>query len=82
LINHLVASAASRPKRAVPWRNTRLRFITAAAGAAFHKSFAVYRDHVETVAPKPGGGRMLRMSVGTSVPVGRSYAAADLEAVR
>lgn len=41
-----------------------------------HKSFAVNRAHVTIVQAKPGGGRQLRLSDGTLVPVGRSYAAA------
>ena len=41
-----------------------------------HKSFAVNRAHVTSVAPRPGGGRMMKLSDGTEVPVGRSYAAA------
>jgi DNA-binding LytR/AlgR family response regulator len=39
-----------------------------------HKSYAVNRAHVAGTAPKPGGGRMLRLSEGSEVPVGRSYA--------
>ena len=38
-----------------------------------HKSYAVNRAHVATIAARPGGGRMLRLSEGTEVPVGRSY---------
>jgi DNA-binding LytR/AlgR family response regulator len=39
-----------------------------------HKSFAVNRAHVATLAARPGGGRMLKLSEGSEVPVGRSYA--------
>ncbi|HEY0129982.1 MAG TPA: LytTR family DNA-binding domain-containing protein, partial [Allosphingosinicella sp.] len=39
-----------------------------------HKSYAVNRAHVAGTAPRPGGGRMLRLSEGSEVPVGRSYA--------
>jgi DNA-binding LytR/AlgR family response regulator len=39
-----------------------------------HKSYAVNRAHVATIAARPGGGRMLRLSEGSEVPVGRSYA--------
>ena len=41
-----------------------------------HKSYAVNRAHVASLAPKPGGGRALTLSDGSSVPVGRSYGAA------
>jgi len=41
-----------------------------------HKSHAVNRAHVTTIMPKPGGGRLLLLSDGSSVPVGRSYEAA------
>jgi hypothetical protein len=41
-----------------------------------HKSYAVNRVHVASRAPRPGGGRMLNLSDGSSVPVGRSYGAA------
>jgi DNA-binding LytR/AlgR family response regulator len=43
-----------------------------------HKSYAVNRAHVTSVAPKPGGGRLLRLSDGRTIPVGRSYAGATL----
>lgn len=39
-----------------------------------HKSYAVNRAHVATIAARPGGGRMLKLSEGSEVPVGRSYA--------
>ena len=38
-----------------------------------HKSHAVNRAHVEAVAPRPGGGRVLMLAGGGAVPVGRSY---------
>jgi len=38
-----------------------------------HKSYAVNRAHVASLAPKAGGGRILRLSQGSEVPVGRSY---------
>jgi hypothetical protein len=41
-----------------------------------HKSYAVNRAHVAETAPRPGGGRLLRLSDGSRVPVGRSYGAA------
>lgn len=41
-----------------------------------HKSYAVNRARVISVAPRPGGGRLLRLSDGSDVPVGRSYGAA------
>lgn len=41
-----------------------------------HKSYAVNRAHVATVAARAGGGRLLRLTDGSSVPVGRSYGAA------
>jgi DNA-binding LytR/AlgR family response regulator len=41
-----------------------------------HKSYAVNRPHITRAEPKPGGGRLLAMSNGTIVPVGRSYAEA------
>jgi len=37
-----------------------------------HKSYAVNRAHVASVAPRPGG-RALTLSEGSTVPVGRSY---------
>lgn len=43
--------------------------------ARVHKSHAVNRAHVTALAPKPGGGRMLVLSDGSTVPVGRSYEA-------
>jgi DNA-binding LytR/AlgR family response regulator len=46
-----------------------------------HKSYAVNRAHVAALAPKPGGGRMLRMSDGADIPVGRSYGAAVADAL-
>jgi DNA-binding LytR/AlgR family response regulator len=39
-----------------------------------HKSYAVNRAHVASIAPRAGGGRLLRLSQGSEVPVGRSYA--------
>jgi DNA-binding LytR/AlgR family response regulator len=44
--------------------------------ARVHKSHAVNRPHVAAVAQRAGGGRELLLSDGSSVPVGRSYAAA------
>lgn len=38
-----------------------------------HKSYAVNRAHVASLKPKSGGGRMLELSDGSEVPVGRSY---------
>ena len=38
-----------------------------------HKSYAVNRAHVVGAAPRPGGGRLLSLSEGTAIPVGRSY---------
>jgi DNA-binding LytR/AlgR family response regulator len=46
-----------------------------------HKSYAVNRTHVAALAPKAGGGRVLSMSGGGHVPVGRSYAAAVARAL-
>jgi DNA-binding LytR/AlgR family response regulator len=43
-----------------------------------HKSYAVNRARVASVAPRLGGGRELVMSDGARVPVGRSYAEAAL----
>jgi DNA-binding LytR/AlgR family response regulator len=45
-----------------------------------HKSYAVNRAHVAALAPRPGGGRVLRMSDGTDVPVGRRFASAVADA--
>lgn len=39
-----------------------------------HKSYAVNRAHVASIGPRAGGGRVLRLSEGSEVPVGRSYA--------
>jgi DNA-binding LytR/AlgR family response regulator len=47
-----------------------------AAFVRIHKSYAVNRAHVETVAPRPGGGRRLVLTGGASIPVGRSYGGA------
>lgn len=41
-----------------------------------HKSFVVNADHVVAVAPRPGGGRTLAMTDGSTIPVGRAYRAA------
>jgi DNA-binding LytR/AlgR family response regulator len=41
-----------------------------------HKSYAVNRAHVASVAPRPAGGRQVLLVRGGAVPVGRSYAAA------
>lgn len=41
-----------------------------------HKSYAVNRAHVMTILPRPGGGKLLRLSDGSTVPVGRSFGAA------
>lgn len=49
--------------------------------ARVHKSYAVNRAHVIKAAPKPGGGRALELSDGSSIPVGRSYAAAVAAAI-
>ncbi len=38
-----------------------------------HKSYAANRAHVAGTAPKAGGGRVLKISNGTEVPVGRTY---------
>lgn len=38
-----------------------------------HKSWAVNRSHILSAAPRPGGGRLLNLSNGAAVPVGRSY---------
>lgn len=38
-----------------------------------HKSYAVNRAHVVAAAPRPGGGRLLSLSEGSAIPVGRSY---------
>lgn len=46
-----------------------------------HKSHAVNRAHVTTIAPKPGGGKLLRLSDGSEIPVGRSYEAAVAAAI-
>lgn len=46
-----------------------------------HKSYAVNRVHVASLAPKPGGGRLLKLDDGSDVPVGRSYAAAVAAAI-
>ena len=45
-----------------------------------HKSYAVNRGRVAGVAPRPGGGRVLSLSDGSEVPVGRAYAGAVAEA--
>jgi DNA-binding LytR/AlgR family response regulator len=44
-----------------------------------HKSYIVNQAHVATLAPRPGGGRMLVLTDGSSVPVGRSYGSALAE---
>jgi hypothetical protein len=41
-----------------------------------HRSYAVNRAHVVGAAPRPSGGRELVLSQGSTVPVGRAYAAA------
>ena len=41
-----------------------------------HKSYAVNRGHVAASAPRPGGGRQLKLSDGSALPVGRRYRAA------
>ena len=41
-----------------------------------HKSYAVNRGHVAASAPRPGGGRLLKLSDGSALPVGRRYRAA------
>jgi DNA-binding LytR/AlgR family response regulator len=41
-----------------------------------HKSYAVNRAHVMSVGARPGGGRELRLSNGSVVPVGRRYSPA------
>ena len=58
----LVTMTLSRLLEALPPRFERI-----------HKSYAVNRGHVTTILPKPGGGRLLRLSNGATVPVGRSY---------
>lgn len=44
--------------------------------ARVHKSYVVNLAQVVLVSPRPGGGKMLTLKDGASVPVGRSYAAA------
>lgn len=44
--------------------------------ARVHKSYAVNRPHVASVAPRPGGGTLLTLSDGSEIPVGRAYSAA------
>jgi DNA-binding LytR/AlgR family response regulator len=44
--------------------------------ARVHKSYAVNRPHVASIAPRPGGGTLLTLSDGSDIPVGRAYAAA------
>jgi hypothetical protein len=44
-----------------------------------HRSYVVNRAHVVGAAPKPGGGRELVLSEGSTVPVGRAYAAATAD---
>lgn len=39
-----------------------------------HKSYAVNRAQVASVAPRPSGGRQLLLNGGAAIPVGRSYA--------
>lgn len=41
-----------------------------------HKSYVVNGGHVALLTPRPQGGRLVVLSDGTSVPVGRRYAAA------
>lgn len=41
-----------------------------------HKSHAVNRAHVASVAPRASGGRQVLLDQGSAIPVGRSYAAA------
>jgi DNA-binding LytR/AlgR family response regulator len=43
-----------------------------------HKSYAVNRSHVLSLAPRPGGGKLLKLSNGEQIPVGRSYGVAGL----
>lgn len=38
-----------------------------------HKSYVVNGAHVAAVSPRPGGGRMVTLTGGISVPVGRTY---------
>jgi DNA-binding LytR/AlgR family response regulator len=38
-----------------------------------HKSYVVNSDHVVALSPRAGGGRTLKLSDGSSVPVGRAY---------
>lgn len=45
-----------------------------------HKSYAVGRGRVAGMAPKPGGGRLLTLTDGSEIPVGRAYAGAVAEA--
>jgi len=54
---------------------TLVRFLTALPDrfVRVHKSYAVNRAHVTSAAPRPGGGRSLSLSEGSTVPVGRSY---------
>lgn len=44
--------------------------------ARIHKSHAVNRAHVAQLTVRPGGGRAVRLSDGSVLPVGRSYAGA------
>jgi DNA-binding LytR/AlgR family response regulator len=41
-----------------------------------HKSYVVNAASVASVAPRNGGGRMLRLRDGSAIPTGRSYGAA------
>ena len=38
-----------------------------------HKSYVVNGDHVRQVQPRPGGGRLVALGDGITIPVGRSY---------
>jgi DNA-binding LytR/AlgR family response regulator len=53
---------------------TRLLAVLPRGFVRVHKSYAVNRPHVIGLVPRPGGGRLLRLSDGSEVPVGRSYA--------
>jgi DNA-binding LytR/AlgR family response regulator len=39
-----------------------------------HKSYGVNPAEAQSVQPRPGGGRQISLSDGTTIPVGRSYA--------
>lgn len=61
----LATTTLARLKAALPERFLRV-----------HKSYIVNQAHVATLAPRPGGGRMLVLTDGSFVPIGRSYGSA------